>query len=362
MSTDTTVSLPLVSVITVCFNLVKNGRADFFQKCAASVHQQTYPDIEHLVIDGGSQDGTRELLETYAAKGWLRFISEPDDGIYDAMNKGIREAKGKYIAFLNSDDYWHSPQGVEASVKALEEQGAAFSYAARNRINEEGLFLFREEASVGAFMFLMPFCHQTMFTRKDILLKYNGFDQHHYRSSADYDLVMRLILGGEKCVYVPHNFTTFRSGGFSEAPGGGNTRDETYLVRQSLLGTDAADMINNGYLTDEILQQVLPKVDSSVALDMLLNLRQDGPGCYTMVHGLVTSKKAGVYSSGFTRRERTSWKLFGILPILTVKTRNKRTDYSLFGILPLLRIKKESNKQTDFLLFWSIPLMSVRQK
>lgn len=355
-------TLPLVSVITVCFNLVKNARSDYFRSCVESVHKQTYPNIEHLVIDGGSQDGTRELLDSYAAKGWLRFVSEPDDGIYDAMNKGIREAKGKYVVFLNSDDYWHDEKGIAASVEALETSGAAFSYAPRNRVNQQGDFLFREETGIGTFAFLMPFCHQTMFTRRDILLRYNGFDQTRYRSAADYDLVMRLILGGEKSIYVPCNFTTFRSGGFSEAADSRKTKDETYLIRKNLLGESAADTIQKGYLNDDCLQRIFSSVDSSVAIDMLRCLKQDSPGRYTLSYGLVQSYSPDKYQSGYTRNQRLSYCLFGILPIITAKKRNKRTDYSLFGFLPLLRSYRKDAENTQFLLFWILPVFSIRHK
>lgn len=361
-STSPPTDLPLVSVVTVCFNLVKNGRTDFFKICAESVHRQKYPQVEHIVIDGGSQDGTRELLESCAAQGWLSFISEPDKGIYDAMNKGIRAARGKYVAFLNSDDYWHDPGGVETSVRALEESGAAFSYAPRNLVNEQGDFLFREEAGLGAFPFLMPFCHQTMFTRRDILLKYNGFDQEHYRSAADYDLVLRLILSGERGIYVPLNFTTFRRGGFSEDTKGGRTQDETYLVRRNLLGEQAAEMIRKGYLDDELMQRLFSKVDTGVALDMLRHLKENGPGCYTLTYGLVLSKTPGTHSAGFPHNKHLTYSLFGILPVITARKRNKRTDYSLFGFLPLLRISRKTVKTTQFLLFWGIPIFTIRQK
>ena len=120
----------IVTVITTTFNLVKNGRVDFFKQCVESVHSQDYQYIEHLVIDGASSDGSLEIIREYEQKGWLTCISEPDKGIYDAMNKGIRLAKGKYIAFLNSDDFWHDSHGVSESVKALEANQASMAYDA----------------------------------------------------------------------------------------------------------------------------------------------------------------------------------------------------------------------------------------
>ena len=140
MKSTHTNEAPLVTVITVCYNLLKNGRAGHFRQCLKSVSTQDYPAIEHLVIDGASQDGTVEQLEQYARQGWIRYISEPDTGIYDAMNKGIRLARGKYIAFLNSDDFWHRQDAVSASVAALEQKEAAFSYAPRTLVHTDGSF------------------------------------------------------------------------------------------------------------------------------------------------------------------------------------------------------------------------------
>ena len=89
-----------VTVVSAIFNIVKAGRTKVFLKNLESVHNQTHDDIEHVVVDGGSTDGTLKILEKYAKKGWIRYISEPDKGIYDAMNKGARMGTGDYVAFL----------------------------------------------------------------------------------------------------------------------------------------------------------------------------------------------------------------------------------------------------------------------
>ena len=170
---------PLVTVITVCFNLVSNGRAGQFEQCLRSVHAQDYPQVEHLVIDGGSQDGTLELLQKYAALGWIRYVSEPDSGIYDAMNKGIRLAGGKYVAFLNSDDYWHHRRAVSASVAALEQGNAAFSYAPRTIVQENGIHtyaplhcaVYADNRAIGFFP-----CPEAMQFTADLGAEYEVFD------------------------------------------------------------------------------------------------------------------------------------------------------------------------------------------
>ena len=352
-------SSPLVSVVTVCYNLIKNGRADFFKQCAESVHQQNYSHIEHLVIDGGSQDGTVELLETYAQKGWLRYLSEPDKGIYDAMNKGIREAQGKYVAFLNSDDFWHHPDGVAASVAALESHGAAFSYAPRNMVKENGDFLYRENTGIGTFAEHMPFCHQTMFTRKEVLQAHHGFDDKKYRSAADYDLIMRIILSGESCVYVPLNFTSFRRGGFSAMESAVDMPStEMYLVRKNLLGEDAANMLSRGYMDDSLMQHILSKVHGSVALDVLRCHRMESAGIYSLTYGLSHSRAQGKLSAGYRIRKIFSCKLFALLPMLTIRQRKGRTDYLLFGVLPIVTVRKK-HETSNVCLFGILPIFSV---
>lgn len=89
---------PKVSVVTICYNSVQ-----FIEKTIQSVLSQTYPNIEYIVIDGGSTDGTKEIIEKYSSR-ISYWCSEKDRGIYDAMNKGIRKATGEWINFMNSGD------------------------------------------------------------------------------------------------------------------------------------------------------------------------------------------------------------------------------------------------------------------
>lgn len=110
---------PLITIVTITYNLIKAGREQTFRQCVESVHNQTYKNIEHIIIDGASNDGSLDLIKEYEDKGWIKCYSEPDKGIFDAMNKGIRLAKGVYVNFLNTDDYFHDINGVENSVKKV---------------------------------------------------------------------------------------------------------------------------------------------------------------------------------------------------------------------------------------------------
>ena len=127
----------LVSVITVCYNSEKTVR-----KAIESVLNQTYPEIEYILVDGASKDNTVSVAKEYEArfseKGYTyRIISEKDNGIYDAMNKGIRAASGVLVGMVNSDD-WYEPIAVETAVKAYEETGFEMFYADVNVIKEDG--------------------------------------------------------------------------------------------------------------------------------------------------------------------------------------------------------------------------------
>lgn len=206
---------PLVTVVTITYNLVESDRKRYFRQCVKSVHDQTYTNIEHIIVDGASKDGTIALIKEYATKGWLRYISEPDSGVYDAMNKGIAAAKGKYITFLNSDDFYSNPKAVELSVEALEEAAADYSYANTQGIdasNGQKIDIWR--GNVDLIPFGNHYCHQSMFVKTRVLKDLGGFDLH-YRVSADSDMMVRLVALGKKPIYVPECIVSYRSGGLS---------------------------------------------------------------------------------------------------------------------------------------------------
>lgn len=228
---------PLVTVVTITFNLKKSGRERYFRQCLESVHNQTYQNIEHIVVDGDSKDDTLSLIKEYADKGWITYISEPDKGVYDAMNKGIKLAKGKYIAFLNSDDYYHNKRAVEISVEALERTGADYSFSNTRAIDAT------DDSEIGTWrgnISLIPFgthyCHQSMFTKASVLGEVGGFDISH-AVSADSDLMIKLIAMKKKHVFIPDRLVSYRSGGISNLHSG-VTREEHSKAFCRYLGKD----------------------------------------------------------------------------------------------------------------------------
>ena len=206
-----------VSVITVTWN---SGAT--LRDTLKSVLRQTYPDIEHIIVDGGSTDNTMALIKEYEPRynGRLRYICEPDKGIYDAMNKGIRMATGDYIGLVHSDDFLYSPHTISDIVKQLEATHADFLYG-------DGLFVDAENTDkvvrkwIGGTYRLwkvrhgwLPL-HPTCYIRRDVMMR-RGLYNESYRIAADSDLLFRYLLGGDITVtYLSDYIVRMRMGGMS---------------------------------------------------------------------------------------------------------------------------------------------------
>ena len=205
---------PKVTVVTITYNLYSDDRIELFRQCLQSVHEQTYPNIEHIVIDGASTDGTVEILKEYEKKGWIKFYSEPDKGVDDAYNKGNQKASGKYVAWMNSDDSYYDKDAIQACVEALEDNNADYCYAKQMNFDrageQKGVFLPRIEN----FWKDMPFSHQTMFVKKKVLDEIGGYNTE-YGIGGDYFLVLQLILNDYKGIFVDRFVSHYTLGGFS---------------------------------------------------------------------------------------------------------------------------------------------------
>ncbi len=219
--------LSKVTIITVVRNLIDAGRKDTFLQMLQSVRQQDYSAIEHLVIDGASTDGTVELLQQEG----VSFISEPDNGIHPASNKGIARAQGKYIAFLNSDDFYESSQVVSQAVEALEHSGADFTYAPMFVLERNGCRTLRKPHWKACFC-TYPIATPTMFMSKKMLEDLGGFDES-YKIAADYDLIMRALLRGYRPVSVSEPGVVFRMGGISDTEGSQLRKEEIRVIESN---------------------------------------------------------------------------------------------------------------------------------
>lgn len=257
---------PLVSIITVTRNLLDAGRADFFRQCVESVHMQDYPNIEHLIIDGASTDGTLDLFQELG----VPYVSEPDSGVYNAFNKGLKRANGQYIAFLNSDDFYTRSDSVSSFITALENEKADFTCGPVDIVADGQVVEIRDVAMRACFR-RMPFCHQTMFARVEVLRSLGGFNEE-YRVFSDFDLILRALLSGRKIICLDAVLVAFREGGVSWKPD-----KEILSERVKIIETDchvsyeqASRAQKYGFLPKKILMQLLSKmVDFPDEADLL---------------------------------------------------------------------------------------------
>lgn len=205
-----------ISLITVTYNSAKTLRDTI-----ESVLSQTYPDIEYIVIDGSSTDNTMEIVRAYEPKfgGKMKWISEKDCGIYDAMNKGIKLATGDVIGILNSDDFFTAPDVIEKIAKGFDEDTDAV-YGDIHFVNPDNLQRCVRYYSSKIFkrslmkMGFMP-AHPSFYCRKSCFEKY-GYYKTDYKIAADFDLLLRFIYVNRIGIkYLPLDVVTMRLGGAS---------------------------------------------------------------------------------------------------------------------------------------------------
>ncbi|GHT11750.1 glycosyl transferase [Bacteroidia bacterium] len=198
---------PLISVVTVVFNNVKSIR-----NTIESVVNQTYRAVEYIVIDGGSTDGTLDIIKAYSNNISV-LISEKDTGIYNAMNKGIAMANGQWICLLNSGDVFVDQQTVQIFVDALA-QYPDFDIVYGNILvkNKNG-DLTEKIASEPCNKHRMFFCHQSAFVKTELLQKY-PFDEQ-YRMSADLKFFKQCYIAHHKFLHLHFPVVVYNTEGIS---------------------------------------------------------------------------------------------------------------------------------------------------
>ncbi len=203
-----------VSLITV----VLNNRAHI-EDCLKSVFSQTYQDIEHIVIDGGSADGTIEILRKYENR-ISRWISASDNGIYDAMNKGIDLATGDVIGFLNSDDIYADEKVIEDIVSVFMNYNVESCYSDLVYVDKEDLNKVKRYWKSNSFKesslqkgWHPP--HPTFFVRKELYDRYGKFNLN-YQIGSDYELMLRFLAKHRASTYyISRVLVKMRVGGKS---------------------------------------------------------------------------------------------------------------------------------------------------
>ncbi|MHB8789336.1 MAG: glycosyltransferase family 2 protein [Desulfobulbaceae bacterium] len=221
-----------ISVVTTCFNA-----AGTILDCLESVKGQTHPDVEHVVVDAASTDGTLALLEEYK-ESLARVISEPDRGIYDGMNKGLRLATGDVVGILNADDSYFCPDVLAEVARVFEDKAVDSCYGdlVYVAVGNEGI-RFKVKGSrekknkkirvvrywrSGEFDprkfywgWMPP--HPTFFVRRSVYEKYGGFNLD-LGTAADYELMLRFLVKYRiSSTYLPEILIAMRAGGASNA-------------------------------------------------------------------------------------------------------------------------------------------------
>ena len=200
----------LVTVLTVSFNAEKT-----IARTIESVMNQTYRDIEYIVIDGASHDNTAEIAELYVEKfiaqdgRSMRVISEPDRGMYDALNKGAKLAHGEIVGQINADDFYE-PDAVQTMAELYEREHYDLAWGSLNVITKSGNLI--KHAKKGLLWTTSHWCHPAAFSRREILLEY---PYPLTNTHDDFDYATHVYLDGKKIIPLDKVISNFTFGGMS---------------------------------------------------------------------------------------------------------------------------------------------------
>ena len=211
---------PLISIIVAVYNGVET-----LQQCISSVENQTYPNRELIVIDGGSKDGTIEFLSANQ-KNLTYWISEPDRGIYDAWNKGLKHATGEWILFLGADDYLYNERVLEELSPFLQTLPSTtrIAYGQVLIVNKAGeaLYLIGQswQAIKKKFRQVMCIPHTGAMHHRSLFEQYCNFDDS-YRIAGDYEFLLRDLMHADAVFIEGRIIAAMRVGGVGSAPSNG---------------------------------------------------------------------------------------------------------------------------------------------
>lgn len=206
-----------LSIITATYNSERTLRDTM-----ESILSQTFQDFEYIIVDGASKDATLDIIREYEPRfqGRIRYLSEPDKGIYDAMNKGFAMATGDVIGILNSDDFFTSDDVLQTVVDGFAGEYVDAVYADIHYVNTDDLTKCVRYYSSSVFRpWMMRFgmipAHPSFYCRKAVYDQYGSFDTT-YRIAADFEILLRLIfIHRIRTRYVKKDFVTMRLGGAS---------------------------------------------------------------------------------------------------------------------------------------------------
>lgn len=256
-----------ISIVTVCYNSEKT-----IEQTIKSVVNQTYKNIEYIIVDGKSKDGTLDIIKKYKKKypKIINYITEKDKGIFDAMNKGIKMATGDYIGILNSDDLLANSNVIKKMANLLKKEDYDGFYANIVYMNNE-LDAVKRNVIAGKVSkklgWVMP--HGTMYLKKTIYEEFGYYDLN-YKITADYEFTIRMLRKYNHFAYLREYFLIMRVGGVSTAGLKGylkNFKEATRSLKANNIKFAFFINIYRAFAT--IMQMVSAKINNKKIMDKL---------------------------------------------------------------------------------------------
>lgn len=199
-----------LTIITVCYN-----SENYIEETIKSVINQEYKNIEYIIIDGKSTDSTLDIIKNYCKLNkFIKYLSEEDNGIYDAMNKGIKLATGEYIFFLNSGDRLFDNK-VLSDVSIMTEKNIDILYGNVVKTLNSKYEVVKYSPLYHLKMIIgRTICHQAMFVRRKNFIKYGNFD-NNFKLASDFDFILRILKKNGRFKYIDRNIAYYDLSGIS---------------------------------------------------------------------------------------------------------------------------------------------------
>lgn len=364
-----------VTVISVVRNLIKSERVEYFKKMLESVKMQTYQNIEHIVVDGMSDDGTWEFINKYRDDNKLTFVSyrQKDKNPYDAMNQAINKYGGEYIVLLHSDDYLYDENAIEMQMKYLEMTDSDYVtgdtifidkndnqiipyLGIAHRYDPNYFFLHGDNTSV--------FWIETSFNHEGIIMKKKCFetvgyfsDAEFYGTSTDFKFEVDLILRDLKHVHIPYNFLCFRIGGCSSThdPRFYNILEYIYSKFYFKKVTDFTEYDRLRQNPDDLFIFGLKNYLLSLKLKNF-----DYQKCFDFLNLVkATQKQTSIPALMKKESYQKRYRMLGIPFIKKAVNNGESIVYKLFWHLTLLRIYIDKKGNCIYKLFGKLPIFKA---
>lgn len=254
-----------LTCVTATFNCIKSGNRERLIRCIESV-AKLQTEHEHLIYDGASADGTADLLRELEKRiPCLKVVSEPDTGIYNALNKGVRDAKGEWFYVLGADDYISHPEVMD---RLLLEEDEDTDVIVAEVERDAGFGFFHDMKDFETIFYHVPCSHQGIVTKTKVVRGFGGFNEKEYKICADWEMMHKGHALGLKHHYVFESFAFYTSGGVSERPDGPVFAEMRRVIERQLglSAKEAKRYWTKGFPSWQIIRRLLKHRDTTYNL------------------------------------------------------------------------------------------------